>query len=130
MEQLMEAVIRPVLGKQEMQELAARLGRIHEASRKAWEQKTKLPHPKDALPIMTGLDFRTPKSLMAEVDDRATGLDYAAHCIGIALASCGGLELMTLVHRMVEDQHGMRASHWLDHRWNCVQEPGGGMWCS
>lgn len=121
----MKTVIKPVLGYQEMEALADHVAKPYNAAKvdAAFSKSEPFGFIRvDQLP--------PPRPPMACVQDRISGLHYAAHCIGITLAACGGIDLMHMVDGIVTDRHGVKVSAWLDHRWNGVQIPGGGMWCS
>jgi hypothetical protein len=62
------------------------------------------------------------------VTDRVSGLDYAAWCLGEAVGAFGGITLMREVYDEFSAQFGGKASSWLDHRWDGVEPPGGGIW--
>lgn len=116
-------VLRPVIGKPELRRVARRLVALYEASRAALADRASLggtPTPVDlSAPIPSRLDC---------VTDRVSGLDYAAWCIGEAIASCAGLDGLHMLYGLFEDMTDARASSWLDHRWNGVATEDGFVW--
>jgi hypothetical protein len=58
------------------------------------------------------------------VDDAASGLEYAAWCVGETLMATGGEHLMQFIFGLFEDEFPgeTRPASWLDHRWNGVTD--------
>lgn len=63
---------------------------------------------------------RVAQSSVDAVTDRASGLNFAAACIGHALFAVGGDPLLANVAAQFEIDEGEDAAAWLDARWNGI----------
>jgi hypothetical protein len=109
--------------------VVTRLSELYAAATAAAEQEALGEEPR-AVDFTEWAAAGGPPSRIEAVIDAATGLEYAARCIGETLAAVGGMRLVHRVFDAFESRHDSRASSWLDHRWNGVQDGDGGVWVS
>lgn len=131
-----EHLLKPCLGVQEVTPVAERLKLLFRPVRLLEQEKRAAEPPRDTFvtySIEELIEMDLPTRLES-VKDAISGLDSAAWCIGEALISVGGLDLMHLVFAVFEDLfedcEGGGPGSWLDHRWNGVSDSAGAVWMS
>lgn len=67
-------------------------------------------------------------SLRRQIEDPYTGVVYAAHSLGQALASVGGFALLHTIVDRIEEEVGQREAVWLRRRWVGISSPAGEVW--
>lgn len=83
----------------------------------------------DKLPSLNLSTFKASLHPLDRIEDIPGALDFAAHCIGEALAAAGRYDALREIFEEVEVRFGPKVASWLDHRWNGI-DAGDGIWVS